>query len=165
MESREIAALLSSLDRAFERKAWHGPNLLGSLRGVTPREASFRPAPGRHSIAELIVHCAYWKYAVKRRVTKERRGSFPLAGSDWFARGGPDAGALAADLALLKRCHRELREVVAELPPERLDERARPGGWTLRETIAGAADHDIYHAGQVSLLKRLAKARSARRSG
>jgi len=163
MRDRDLEILLSSLDRAFERKTWHGPNLLGTLRGVTPAQAGFRPAPGRHSIAELIVHCAYWKYAVKRRVTGEKRGSFPLTGSNWFARETMDAAALAADLALLKRCHRELREVVAGLAPGRLDERVKAGGWTLGETIAGVAEHDVYHAGQISLLKRLAPARRPRR--
>lgn len=165
MTSRDLDALLDSLDRAFQRKSWHGPNLLGALRGVTPAQASYRPATGRHSIGELIVHCAYWKYAVKRRITGEKRGSFPLEGSNWFERGATDAAGLAADLALLKRCHRELRAAVATLDPARLDERVKAGGWTLGETIAGVADHDLYHAGQVSLLKRLAAVRRSRAGG
>jgi len=165
MSHGEIQNLLTSLGRAFERKAWHGPNLLGALRGVTPAQSAFRPAPGRHSIAELVVHCAYWKYAVTRRITGERRGSFPLAGSNWFARERVDAASLAADLALLKRCHRDLSAAVAALDPERLGERVKTGGWTLGDTIAGAADHDLYHAGQVSLLKRLAPTRRTRSRG
>lgn len=165
MGKPEIEILLASLDRGFDRKAWHGPNLLGALRGVTPRAAAYRPAPERHSIGELIVHCAYWKYAVKRRITGEKRGSFPLEGSNWFERGATDVAALAADLALLKRCHRELRAAVVALDPARLDERVKAGGWTLGETIAGVADHDLYHAGQISLLKRLAPVRRSRAGG
>jgi len=157
MSHPEIALLLSLLDQGFERKAWHGPNLLGTLRGIAPAAAAFRPAPGRHNIHELIVHCAYWKYAVRRRITGETRGSFPYAGSNWFPRPDKpgDARALAADLKLLKSCHRQLREAVASFDPARLDERLKVKGWTMRETIAGAAAHDLYHAGQVSLLKRL----------
>ncbi len=164
MSHLAIESLLCSLDRAFDKKSWHGPNLLGALRRVTPHQATFRPAPGRHTIGELVVHCAYWKYAVRRRITGEKRGSFPLAGSNWFESRKLDAAAFAADLALLKLCHRELRAAVEELATARLSERVKQGGWTLAETIAGAAAHDLYHAGQVSLLKRLAERASARAS-
>ena len=54
--------LLSSFDEAYEKKAWHGPNLRAALRGVTPDEAVRRPAPGRHTIWELAMHAAYWKF-------------------------------------------------------------------------------------------------------
>lgn len=160
--NRDIEHLLASLGRAFDRKSWHGPNLLGALRGVTPRQAGLRPAPGRHTIGELVVHCAYWKYAVRRRITGEKRGSFPLAGSNWFDRSAIDAATLAADLALLKRNHRELCATVATLAPARLSERVKQGGWTLAETIAGVAAHDLYHAGQISLLKRMVVPRGRR---
>ena len=67
MSDRDL--LLRILDDAYERKAWHGTNLRGSLRGVTADEARWRPAPGRHNIWELAVHCAYWKYTVRRKLT------------------------------------------------------------------------------------------------
>ena len=67
---------LSLLDEAFERKAWHGPNLRGTLRGVTAEVAAWRPGAGRHNVWELCVHAAYWKYAVRRMLTGEKRGSF-----------------------------------------------------------------------------------------
>ena len=156
MSAREIDLLLSLLDQAFERRAWHGPNLLGTLRGMTPEVAAYRASAKRHNVWELAVHAAYWKYAVRRRITGETRGSFPYPGSNWFAR--PDAGdakELAADIRLLKSCHRELRAAVAALDPRRLGERVKVKGWTLAETIAGVAAHDLYHAGQISLLKRL----------
>ena len=63
---RELAALV---DEGFDRKSWHGTTLLGSLRGLTEEQASWRPAPGRHNIWELAVHCEYWKYAVRRTLT------------------------------------------------------------------------------------------------
>ncbi|HEY6050809.1 MAG TPA: DinB family protein, partial [Thermoanaerobaculia bacterium] len=70
----EIALLLSIVDEAYDRSAWHGPNLKGSLRRLTEEEAAWRPGPGRHSAWELAVHAAYWKYAVRRRLTGEKRG-------------------------------------------------------------------------------------------
>lgn len=147
------ALLLHQLDTAYAAKAWHGPTLKGVLRGVDEGLASWRPAPDRHTIWELAVHCAYWKYTVRRRITGEKRGAFPLDGSNWFAR--PDGEAVwKQELRLLDDIHRSLRDAVAALAPADLE---RPSGqYTLAELIAGAAAHDLYHAGQIQLMKRLA---------
>ncbi|MFN7940364.1 MAG: DinB family protein [Thermoanaerobaculia bacterium] len=157
MSDREISHLLDRLDRAFERKAWHGPNLRGSLRGVTASQAAWRPAPGRHNVWELALHCAYWKYAVWRQLTGERRGSFPFAGSNFFPR--PEGPASETDwkrdLRLLATVHRRLRAAVAGIPPRLLG--AKPAGskYDRRTLVSGVVDHDLYHAGQIQLLKRL----------
>jgi len=110
--------LLELLDEAFDKTSWHGPNLRGSIRGVTARQAAWRPAPGRHNIWELTLHAAYWKYTVRRRLTGEKRGFFVLPGSNFFAR--PTDGA------------------------------ETDSAWK-----AGIAAHDLYHAGQIRLLRRL----------
>lgn len=149
------ALLLHQLDTAYDRKAWHGPTLRGALRGVDEELAAWRPAPERHTIWELAIHCAYWKYTVRRRLLGERRGSFPLPGSNWFTR--PAAGAdWKADLALLDETHRTLREAVAALDPADLDRTPAGSKHRAAELIAGVAAHDLYHAGQVQLMKRLA---------
>src|SRR6266545_3527236 len=80
----EIAVLLTFIDEAFDRRSWHGPNLRGSIRGISAQQALWRPAPGRHNIWELVLHAAYWKYVVRRRITGEKRGSFVLGGSNYF---------------------------------------------------------------------------------
>ena len=151
----EITQLLALLDEAFEKASWHGPNLRGALRGVSAAEAAWRPAPGRHSIHELCVHAAYWKYAVRRRLTGEKRGSFAARGSNWFERGGQDAALWRADLRRLAEEHRLLRAAVAALSPRDLG-RVPPGARQSTERLVrGVAAHDLYHAGQVQLLKRL----------
>ncbi|MBI5836912.1 MAG: DinB family protein [Candidatus Eisenbacteria bacterium] len=162
MASREIELLLENLDRAYERVSWHGPNLRGSLRGLTPGAAAWRPAPGRHNAWEILVHCAYWKYVVRRRILGEKRGSFPLKGSNWFARPASPreatAAALRADLELLEAAHRSLRAAIAEFPARDLPKPVRGSrGVTHTMRIAGIAAHDLYHAGQIQLLKRLRK--------
>jgi hypothetical protein len=151
-----VALLLRLLDQAFDRKGWHGPTLGGALRGLGAEEAAWRPAPGRHNVWELAVHCAYWKYTVLRRITGERRGSVALAGSNWFPRPEePSEAAWKADLALLATTHRALRAEVAAVPEARLD-RVPPGSKTLlSDLVQGIAAHDLYHAGQIQLLKRL----------
>jgi uncharacterized damage-inducible protein DinB len=154
----EKELLLGLLDEAFDKKAWHGPNLRGALRRISAEEAAWRPATDRHNIWEIMVHAAYWKYAVRRRLTGEKRGSFRLAGSNWWKR--PSAGASEAawreDVALLLAEHRALREVIAALPPKRLRQKARGSRYANFVLIRGIAAHDLYHAGQIQLLKRLA---------
>lgn len=150
------AVLLDLLDQAYDRRAWHGPNLRGSLRGLTAEQAAWRPARGRHNIWEIALHAAYWKYAVRRRLTGEKRGSFPLAGSNWFVRPVErSAAAWREDLALLDAVHRSLRVAVAALSSA--DLRTRPGGSasTTAQLVSGIAAHDLYHAGQIRLIKRL----------
>lgn len=156
MPARDIEILLSMIDQAYDRPSWHGPNLKASVRRVTAEEAAWRPGPRRHNIHELAVHAAYWKYAARRRLTQEKRGSFPFSGSNWFRRpSSPDPALWKSDLALLDAMHRSFREVLAALDPADLD-RITPGAKTTNlAMITGMAAHDLYHAGQIQLLKRL----------
>jgi hypothetical protein len=154
--SGEIAILLQALDEGYERKAWHGPNLRGSIRGVQAQAAGWHPRPDRHSIAENVVHAAYWKYAVRRRLTGEKRGSFALKGSNWFTLASPlTESSWKQYLALLDAEHRALRMAVASFPAERLRLIAPNGKVRYVYLILGIAMHDVYHAGQIQLLKRL----------
>ncbi len=157
---RELDALLGAIDEAFDRKAWHGPNLRGAIRGLDAAAACRRPAPGRHSIRELVVHAAYWKYAVRRLLAGEKRGSFALAGSNWFPRPDrPSPSGWREDVALLDSEHRRLREVARGLEPGRLHVRPPGTRTTPAGLLRGIAFHDIYHAGQIQLLKRLVRSR------
>ena len=150
-----IGLLLSAIDEGYDRKSWHGTNLRGSLRGLTFEDAAWRPAPERHNIWEIVVHAAYWKYVVRRALTGTKRGSFPLKGSNWFARGSGGAAEWRADLNLLSLEHRELRQAVVAFDPKRLDALTARGRFTQAALIRGIAAHDLYHAGQIQLLKRL----------
>jgi hypothetical protein len=155
----EIKLLLGLMDEAFEKKAWHGPNLRGSIRGLSARQAARRPAPGRHNIWEIVVHAAYWKYAARRRLTGGKPGSFPVRGSNWFVR--PQKGGERAwrkDIALLVDEHRRLRRAVAATPASTLKERPAGSRYTMAAIIGGIVSHDLYHAGQIQLLKRLSRA-------
>lgn len=145
------SAILALFEEAFEKKAWHGPNLWQSLKGVTAREAAWRPGPARHNIWEVTLHAAYWKYVVHRRLEGGKRGSFVLEGSNFFPR--PEAGKLTeaawkADKAILKQEHDALRKVFTKA----LSKQASP---KLGHMLWGVALHDVYHAGQIRLLRRL----------
>jgi hypothetical protein len=149
----EIALLLDLLDEAFDRKSWHGPNLRSAIRGVSAREAAWRPSPRSHNIWEYALHAAYWKYVVRRRITGEKRGSFVLAGSNFFERPVElSDAAWKSDVGILLAQHADLRRAVTELKPESGDSKKWRG---ILHVIRGAAAHDLYHAGQIRLLRRL----------
>jgi hypothetical protein len=151
-----IALLLDNLERAYRGPSWHGTSLRGTLRGVTPAVANWRPRPGRNSVWDLMLHAAYWKYVVRRRLTGEQRGSFPRDGANFpKPPANADARGLRADLALLDEQHELLRAVVAALAPDSLGDRV--GSWRVVDLVHGAAAHDLYHAGQINLVKRLRK--------
>ena len=160
MARTEIDVLLDVIDRGFDHKAWHGPTLRGGLRRVDASTAAWRPGAERHNIWEIAIHAAYWKYIVRRRLLGEKKGSFPLKGSNWFARPiDASADAWESDLKLLQQTHQALRAAVAKLRPA--DLLAQPDGSKVNnfEMIVGIAAHDVYHAGQIQLLKRLADSR------
>lgn len=151
------AVLLDLLDEAWNTTSWHGPNLKASLRGVTPDEAEWHPAKGRHSIRELTLHAAYWKYRIRRRLTGDLGLTFALPGTNWIV---PDAArSWAQDLKLLAREHEALRAAVVALPASRLLKPILPNGATAAYLVRGIAAHDLYHAGQIALLKRMVKSR------
>jgi hypothetical protein len=153
--------LLAALRRAFDGRSWHGPNLKAALRGLEPKAVFFRPAPGRHSVYDLVLHAAYWKYVVRRRLTGEKRGSFAFEGSNFFKEPQvKDARAVKAALSQLDLEHSALRDLVESLPEAAFA--ARFGRWSAEEMIAGVAAHDLYHAGQIQLVKKFYTERKKR---
>ena len=158
--SQELHLLIDIIDQAYEHRAWHGTNLRGSIRGLTVAQAAWRPDPKRHNIWEITVHAAYWKYAVRRRILGEKRGSFPLKGSNWFRRPVETTEvAWRADVALLDSIHKSMRDAILTLPHNRLHKVQGHTQFTYAELIYGIASHDLYHAGQIQILKRLQKTR------
>jgi hypothetical protein len=154
----ELQLLLHAIDQAYDRKSWHGTNLRGSIRRITLEQAAWRPGRGRHNIWELVAHCAYWKYAVWRRLSGAARGAFALKGSNWFERSESMADSeWRADVALLDRTHREMRGAIDALSPRDLS--YTPPGSKVSNValVSGIAAHDLYHAGQIQLIKKLAR--------
>lgn len=158
--------LLASIDEAFDGRSWHGTNLRGSLRGVSRAAAAWRPTSAtdrsagerhsRHNIWELMVHAAYWKYDVRRKLTGEQSRSFAIEGSNFWRR--PVEGTLAewrADLALLEAEQDGLRDAVAAFPAARWNRMSPRKPFTFASLVRGIAAHDLYHAGQIQLLRRL----------
>ena len=147
------AILTRFVDEAYDKTAWHGPNLKGSIRRVKVDQAVWRARPGRRNIAEIVVHCAYWKYAVRRRIRGDKRGSFPLKGSNWFELPRRLTKEQWREyVVLLETEHRTLRETIATVPHSRLAGAASKNSGVAAH-VHGVAMHDVYHAGQIQLIK------------
>jgi uncharacterized damage-inducible protein DinB len=157
----EVERLVDRVERVFAGRAWHGPSVLGALRGVDAAEASWRPGPDRHDIWEIVLHIAFWKHEVRKRLG-EGAGRFARPPRDWPR--VPERRTEAAwreDLALLRAEHAALVATARALDAGRLDERA--GRWTRAETLFGVATHDAYHVGQIRLIRRLYEGARGRR--
>src|SRR5262245_12489556 len=132
--------MIELLDEAFFGPSWHGPSLLGALRGLTEAQATWRPAKGRHNIWALAVHAAYWKYVARRRLTGQPE-HFSLKGSNWFVR-PLDGRTWKQDLTLLHEEHEQLRAAVKRFPQRALSRRLGSSRTTAGHLIRGIAAHD-----------------------
>ena len=143
------------LDLAFDKQSWHGANLMSAIRGVHARQAR-RSISGRKTIWEQVLHAAYWKNVVITKISGQ--SAWERKGSNWVKMPPPgNQKQWKEDVEMIRRLQRRLREVVAK----------RGGKLSEKEfwLVQGAAFHDIYHAGQIKLLRRMMKSRDGRSGG
>jgi uncharacterized damage-inducible protein DinB len=153
----ETLRLADQIRRAFEGEAWHGDSLLEIVANVDAKTAAAHPIKNAHSIWELVLHIAAWDDAVRRRIGGEvveliGKQNFPLV---------TDSSAAAWRKAIdhAKQAHSELVSAVAAFPDSRLQERVpgkREEHHNFFYMLSGIAQHEIYHAGQIALLKKAA---------
>jgi uncharacterized damage-inducible protein DinB len=152
-ESDHIA---DQLRRAFYGDAWHGDSLFEILAGVTAAQAAARPVKDAPSIWELVLHIAAWDGAVRRRMTGV---ALELSGDDNFPPvTDVSEAAWRKVLAHLRRAHDELIEAVEKFPKARLAEQVpgkRGAHYSFYYMLHGVAQHELYHAGQIGLLKKM----------
>jgi len=149
-----LGVLLAALDEAYDKHGWHGTTLRNAVRRVPAEDAVWRPGEGRHNIWELTVHAAYWKYVARRRLTGGKRGGFPMKGSNWIA--SPQNASWEEAVALLESEHAAWRAAVASVDDATLRDAKKV------RLISGATAHDVYHTGQIQLVRALRAARFSR---
>ncbi len=136
---------------------WHGgPTLMGCLRGVDAQQASWKPAPNRHSIWELALHISYWNYRVCRHLTDKEVNTFDRSPANFPEVKDFSESNWKTDKAFIKNEHQKLVKCLEAFPERRLNEFiSSKKGTTFRQLISGIAAHDTYHIGQIQLMKRL----------
>jgi uncharacterized damage-inducible protein DinB len=152
-ESRvEAGKTAEQLRRAFEGDAWHGPALLELLEDVDATAAAAKPLPDVHSIWELLLHVAAWDGAALRRLGGKKT---QLKGDKNFPRvPEPTETAWRKAVAEAKRIHDDLVRTVAGLPDKRLRDRVPGKNYDFYFMLHGVAQHELYHAGQMAILKK-----------
>jgi uncharacterized damage-inducible protein DinB len=150
----EIERILDQLKRAYEGNAWHGPSVREGLAGVTAAQAHARPLANAHSIWELIQHIAVWESAGRRRLEGVCAAIEISSTEDWPPPDDTSEAAWEQAKAALDRGHEALREAIARTPDARLDEPILEGMSTVYVTLHGVIQHDLYHAGQIAMLKK-----------
>ena len=159
MDNPRVTLLLDLIDQGYDHDSWHGPNLLGSIRRVGEVEAAWRPGPTLHNVWEIVVHAAYWKYVVWRRLTGAVKGGFPRKGSDFIERpGGKNPESWKEDAALLGRIHADMRAAIAVLSDADLAFTPEGSQVSNGKLASGVAHHDVYHAGQIQTIRQAYKA-------
>lgn len=163
MSRLDADLIIAELRRAHDGEPWHGPSRSALLADVTPGEAFWHPGGGAHSIWETVLHMRSWTREVARRAL----GGEPAApeDGDWPAIPERSAAAWEESKASLNAAHEELLAAVRAIPESQLVKkagvtRAAPLGTGIshRAMLHSLAEHDIYHTGQIALLKRLARA-------
>lgn len=150
--SNEVTRIEDQLKRAFEGNAWHGPAVLEVLEGVTAAQAAAKPVPGAHSIWEIVQHITAWEDTARRRLQGEP--AEPTPEEDWPPLGDTGDAAWTAALERLRTGHQGLRRAVAKLSDAKLKEEVAGMDQTHYLLVHGVIQHDLYHAGQIALLRK-----------
>jgi len=149
----EIERINDQLKRAFEGKAWHGPSVSEVLAGVTAEQAAARPISDAHSIWEITLHIATWERVGRRRIQE----SAPIDVSDdedWPEVEDTSEEAWKRTLDEVRGNHLSLREAIAGLDEARLGDIVPGTTYSVYFLLHGVIQHDLYHAGQIALLKK-----------
>ena len=147
---RDIERILLQLNRAWEGEAWHGPALRTLLDGVSDEGSRAHPIEGAHSILEIVAHCGAWMDVVSHRLVGNAREL--TTEEDWR-----DVASMRFSDAVEELTNAESRlcDAVARLQTSDLDRLVAGRTDTVYTTAHGAIQHNIYHAGQIAILRKM----------
>ncbi|HET9533137.1 MAG TPA: DinB family protein [Blastocatellia bacterium] len=150
---REIKRIRSQLRHAFEGPAWHGPSVRELLSDVTAERAAARPIPGAHSIWEITLHIMTWERVVRLRLDGDMPDD-PPDQENWPKVSDTSQQSWQKTIAELEEGNKALRDAIARLDQSRLDEIVPEKVYSFYFMLHGIIQHDLYHAGQIALLKK-----------
>lgn len=146
MTTTATSTLTRILNEGFGPGAWHGADLKAAVEDVTPELAFWRPAEGRHNIAEIALHHTYTARNVRGKIAGRDPEPFVLEGDDWFEASANGRLSWPEIRAVLQAEQERLADAVASADESNSD---------VFDLVLGITGHAIYHAGQIQLLKRL----------
>lgn len=156
----ECEGIADQLRRAFEGSAWHGPAVMELLKDVGAQAAAAKPIANVHSIWELLLHVEAWDRAGMTRLSGKK---CQLKGRDNFPPvNNPSESAWRAAVVQARRTHDQLVKMVEGLPAERLSDRVPGKKYDFYHMLHGIAQHELYHAGQMAILKKAGLAAKGR---
>ncbi|TAE55967.1 MAG: DinB family protein [Bacteroidetes bacterium] len=152
----QITRISETLHESIFGEPWYGTSLFDLLEGVSADDAAAHPLPGRHSIWELVLHITAWR----KFVIEKLRGNeaFDLrydTPEEWPAVGDTSAESWDEALGSLSDSQLQLEAELAGFQEARLTEPVGGREYDLGYLLYGILQHDVYHAGQVALLKRV----------
>jgi uncharacterized damage-inducible protein DinB len=153
---KETVRIADQLSRAYSGKAWHGPSLKFLLRGITAEQAAARPIADAHSIWELVLHIAAWDGAVCDRILSGKNTTLPPS-ENFPTVIDTSSAAWKAALKRLEQGHKRLLSAMHGFKDSKLDRKLGNRDYSFYITMHGAIQHDLYHAGQIAILKKLVK--------
>lgn len=142
--------LVARCHGTYRRGNWAGKGALPSIEGVSVEVAHCRH-PDEHTIAEIVLHMAYWKDAVTARLTGQ---SWKFDDRLNWRPAAPGEQGWVEARSELAAAHKRLMAALRGLTSARLLERVR-GPLRLIDLVADIATHDTYHAAQIFILRRL----------
>ena len=148
----EVERIIQQMQNAFDGEAWHGPALAEILGDVDAKMAATRPVASAHTIWELTLHIMAWEEVIRRRlggepVTLPEEQNFPKIAD-------ASEAAWRKTVEGLKEKHKVLLAAVSVLPLARLEDKVPGKDYNVYTMLHGSAQHVIYHAGQIVMLKR-----------
>jgi uncharacterized damage-inducible protein DinB len=147
----EINRIVDQMDRALNGEAWHGPHLEELLKDVSAQQASAHPVKGAHSIWELVNHIAAWNFILAKRAQGTAVKVTPEL--DWPPVSDTSAASWKKALENMREARAQLRAATLSLKDAQLED-ITPGDHSLYVMLHGGVQHDLYHAGQIAVLKK-----------
>jgi len=152
----EVDRIRDQFRRAFDGEAWHGPAVMTLLNGVTAEQAAAHPIAGAHSIWELVQHIRAWEGACLRRLNGDP-AQLPDQ-EDWVALNDFSDASWEKTKQELRDTHERLLQAIGGVEEWRLDQpiidHAEIPFSSVYVTLHGGVQHDLYHAGQIAILKK-----------
>lgn len=155
---KQVERLNKMFRVAAHGKTWHGQNILQTLENVSFEIAAAYPIEGGHCIWDYLLHIINWReFAVKALLRDEPYVIELNTDKDWTPISDFSEKAWEKAIELYKKSTDDLSIAILNIDDNRLEEIVPGHEYTFYTLLHGVIQHDIYHSGQIVLLKKMMK--------